>query len=89
LKTKWDDIEDRRTEIGRAYGYIFTSEMGQIVLEDIRKFCGVGRDAYTPGTFDQTAYNLGMQRVWLHIDAKINSHPIAETLHTTEESLDE
>ena len=83
------DIADRHVAIGRAYGYIFTSELGQIVLEDIRTFCGVGRDAYAQGTFDQTAYNLGMQRVWLHINARMNSEPIAETLHTTEELLDE
>jgi len=83
------DLANKRSEINRAYGYIFTSELGDIVLHDIKTFCGVGQDPYAPGGFDQTAYNLGMQRVWLHIEARMNAEPISEALQTIEESRNE
>jgi hypothetical protein len=83
------DLANKRSQIIRAYGYIFTSELGNMVLEDIKTFCGVGKDPYTAGVFDQTAYNLGMQRVWLHIEARMSLEPMSETLQTIKESPNE
>lgn len=83
------DLADKRSQINRAYGYIFTSELGNMVLQDLKTFCGIGQDPYAPGGFDQTAYNLGMQRVWLHIEARMNAEPMSEALQTIKESPNE
>ena len=64
-----DGISIDRQRLSRAYARAFSGELGEIVLEDIKDFCGAGKDGFVQGAIDQTAYNLGMQRVWLHINS--------------------
>ncbi len=78
------DLLRHRYEAGvqlqKAYNVTFGNPVGEDVLEDLRKFCMIGFDAYTPGTFDQTAYNLGLQRVFLHIEARMRGPEMPDEL---------
>lgn len=67
-----EQLQDyRRKLIGRRTRYrrVFDTEPGHWVLKDMRKFCKIGQDVLVPGDPHQTAYNLGMQRVYLRIQS--------------------
>ena len=83
------DIADDRANLHRAFNKVFTGEIGSLVLEDLRTFCGVGYDAYSKGSFDQTAYSLGVQRVFLHIESRMNTDPRSARNLVSKEPEDE
>ena len=55
----------RRTK----YRRVFETEPGEYVLKRLRKFCKIGQDIIVPGDPQGTAYNVGLQRVYLHIES--------------------
>lgn len=86
IRSEWE----RKNELAKKFKQVFGSEVGQDVLDDLREFCKVGYDAYTPGAFDQTANNLGMQRVFLHIEARMaGPGQLPTPLRTQEQDDDE
>ena len=52
---------------GAAYKRVFQGPEGELVLEDLMKFCLVGSDVHVPGDPLETAYNAGRRRVGLRI----------------------
>ncbi len=59
----------RTAETRAAYRRVFETEDGQVVLADLIKFAGAGRETFVAGQADATAYNIGMQRLILRITA--------------------
>jgi len=49
------------------YNITFTSEIGERVLEDLKKFCGYNDPCYMRGEPDFTAFKLGQRNVCLRI----------------------
>lgn len=72
--------EYRRKLITRRtlYNRVFGTPLGHDVLKKLRKFCKIGQDVMVPGDPHATAYNIGMQRVYLHIESvmKMDSETI-------------
>jgi hypothetical protein len=64
----------RRTKYRRT----FETEPGEYTLKKLRKLCKIGQDILVPGDSHATAYNVGMQRVYLHIESvmKMDSEKI-------------
>ncbi len=51
------------TRTAKEYKQTFEGKTGTNVLADLAKFSKFDQDAYSPGSFDNTAYVLGMQRI--------------------------
>lgn len=49
--------------------------MGEEVLSDLMSFTNFNAELFTPGSPDQTAYNLGMRRVVLYILTQARATP--------------
>ena len=88
-KVPIDDIRTNRTNLQRAFNHVFSGELGNMVLDDLKEFCGIGYDAYASGSFDRTAYSLGMQRVFLHIEARMTYDGNAPQMSVARGSDDE
>ena len=63
------DFRKRLITRRTLYRQVFDTEPGHLVLKNLRKFCKVGQDILVPGDPHATAYNLGRQRVLLHIES--------------------
>ena len=50
------------------YNETFNNPVGIATLRSLRKFCKMDQDVYVSGDSESTAYNLGMQRVYRHIE---------------------
>ena len=51
------------------YNETFNNVVGIATLRSLRKFCKMDQDVYMTGDSESTAYNLGMQRVYRHIES--------------------
>ena len=51
------------------YRQVLDTPLGHGVLKDLRKFCKIGQDIMVPGDPHKTAYNAGLQRVYLRIES--------------------
>jgi len=68
-KDRFKNIADRQN----AYKELFQStDLGQIVLEDIFDECAINRTAFCKGDDPQTNVNLGKQLVGYHILKMLN-----------------
>jgi len=63
------DLRKRLVTRRTQYRRVFDTEPGHIVLRDLRKFCKIGQDIFTPGDPHKTAYLVGIQRVYLRIES--------------------
>jgi hypothetical protein len=62
-----DDIAGRNEQILRAYGIVFGSPSGQIVLTDLVAFCRASETCYVAGDTHATAMLEGRREVFLRI----------------------
>ncbi len=60
------------------YNETFNNPTGIATLRSLRKFCKMDQDVYVTGDSETTAYHLGMQRVYRHIESVMNMN--TETL---------
>lgn len=63
---------DRRVQRKKMFRSVFGTKEGKAVLAEIYRFCEVDKEAYRPGSFDQTAYNEGKQRVARYVQRLLN-----------------
>lgn len=55
-----------------AYSAVFDSPMGEVVLDDLMRFCQVDGQAHAPGDPYQTAFNDGARRPALYVRQILN-----------------
>jgi len=60
-------LEDRATELTRAYSQVFGSPAGQVVLADLDLYCFGLESVAVPGNADRTFMNEGRREVLLRI----------------------
>ena len=58
----------KKRRLGEAYKSVFSTNSGRIVLADLMIHCGASMQSHIPGCPDETSFNEGKRRVWLHIN---------------------
>lgn len=69
-----DELRSHKKYVHLQYAQAFDTPQGEVVLEDLKAFCGFEEDAFTDDTH-RTAYNLGLRKVFLYIMGMIHQTP--------------
>jgi len=70
------EVMDTLLKIKSAYKDAFATEAGQVVLDDLMKYCHMLGPTYR-GDLDDTVYNEGMRNVVLYILSILNTDTAA------------
>lgn len=69
--------EKARKELIGKYRRTFSGKDGEAVLEDLKRRCSVTTTPFTPGQPDTSAFKMGRQAIFMHIQNMVQADPDA------------